>query len=73
MYGLRIDPEQKVANLTVTEQQKVEILKVLYRKAEILIFDEPTAVLTPQEIDEFCEILLKLKKTEKPYFSLVIN
>lgn len=65
MYGLRIDPEQKVANLTVTEQQKVEILKVLYRKAEILIFDEPTAVLTPQEIDEFCEILLKLKKNGK--------
>ena len=40
------------------EQQRVEILKILYREAEILIFDEPTAVLTPQEIDEFCRILL---------------
>lgn len=65
LYGLRIDPWEKVANLTVTEQQRVEILKVLYRQAEILIFDEPTAVLTPQEIDEFCEILLKLKAKGK--------
>lgn len=64
-YGLRIDPMKKVSELTVTEQQRVEILKVLYRKAEILIFDEPTAVLTPQEIDEFCEILLKLKAKGK--------
>lgn len=65
MYGLRIDPDKKIADLTVTEQQRVEILKVLYRRAEILIFDEPTAVLTPQEIDEFCEILLKLKAAGK--------
>lgn len=64
-YGLKINPAEKVANLSVTEQQRVEILKVLYRKAEILIFDEPTAVLTPQEIDEFCEILLNLKKSGK--------
>ncbi len=65
LYGLRIDPNAKVSSLTVTEQQRVEILKVLYRQAEILIFDEPTAVLTPQEIDEFCEILLKLKEKGK--------
>lgn len=65
MYGLRINPNELVGNLTVTEQQRVEILKVLYRKAEILIFDEPTAVLTPQEIDEFCEMLLKLKEKGK--------
>lgn len=65
MYGLKIDPDKKVGDLTVTEQQRVEILKVLYRQAEILIFDEPTAVLTPQEIDEFCEILLKLKEKGK--------
>ncbi len=65
LYGMRIDPYKKVADLTVTEQQRVEILKVLYRRAEILIFDEPTAVLTPQEIDEFCEILLKLKEKGK--------
>lgn len=64
-YGLKIDPKEKVGNLSVTEQQRVEILKVLYREAEILIFDEPTAVLTPQEINEFCEILLNLKKSGK--------
>ena len=64
-YGLKIDPNKKVADLSVTEQQRVEILKVLYREAEILIFDEPTAVLTPQEIDEFCDILLKLKEKGK--------
>ena len=64
-YGLKIDPTRKVADLSVTEQQRVEILKILYREAEILIFDEPTAVLTPQEIDEFCEILLGLKASGK--------
>lgn len=64
-YGLKIDPHAKVADLTVPEQQRVEILKILYREAEILIFDEPTAVLTPQEIDEFCDILLGLKKSGK--------
>jgi len=64
-YGLKIDPTRKVKDLSVTEQQRVEILKVLYREAEILIFDEPTAVLTPQEIDEFCEILLGLKRSGK--------
>ncbi len=64
-YGLKIDPHAKVADLSVTEQQRVEILKILYREAEILIFDEPTAVLTPQEIDEFCDILLGLKASGK--------
>lgn len=64
-YGLKINPDQRVAELSVTEQQRVEILKILYREAEILIFDEPTAVLTPQEIDEFCDILLKLKEKGK--------
>ena len=64
-YGLKINPHAKVADLTVPEQQRVEILKILYREAEILIFDEPTAVLTPQEIDEFCDILLGLKKAGK--------
>lgn len=64
-YGLNIDPEAKVCDLSVTMQQRVEILKVLYRKANILIFDEPTAVLTPQEIEEFCEILLNLKAQGK--------
>ena len=64
-HGLSIDPDAKVSDLSVTQQQRVEILKVLYREAEILIFDEPTAVLTPQEIDEFCDILLSLKAQGK--------
>ncbi len=64
-YGLRINPTKKVSELSVTEQQRVEILKVLYREAEILIFDEPTAVLTPQEIDEFCDILIRLRSAGK--------
>lgn len=56
-YGLAINLDAKVADITVAQQQRVEILKVLYRGAEILIFDEPTAVLTPQEITEFIKIL----------------
>lgn len=56
-YGLAINPDAKVSNITVAQQQRVEILKVLYRGADILIFDEPTAVLTPQEIKEFIKIL----------------
>ena len=51
-YGLEIDPDQLVANLGVGERQRVEIAKVLFRGAEILILDEPTAVLVPQEVDE---------------------
>ena len=51
-YGLRVDPHAKVWQLSVGEQQRVEILKTLYRGANVLIFDEPTAVLAPQEIDE---------------------
>ena len=51
-YGLKVDLDEKVENITVGMQQRVEILKMLYRDNEILIFDEPTAVLTPQEIDE---------------------
>ncbi|MFL7838013.1 MAG: ABC transporter ATP-binding protein [Candidatus Promineifilaceae bacterium] len=52
-YGLRVDPSAKIWQLSVGEQQRVEILKTLYRGANILILDEPTAVLAPQEIDEF--------------------
>ena len=51
-YGLKVDPKAKIWQLSVGEQQRVEILKMLYRGAKILIMDEPTAVLTPQEIDE---------------------
>ena len=64
-YGLNIDPEAKVSDISVPMQQRVEILKVLYRRAEVLIFDEPTAVLTPQEIDEFCGIMERLREQGK--------
>ena len=64
-YGLRIDPESKIQDISVGMQQRVEILKALYRGADILIFDEPTAVLTPSEIDEFIEIVENLTKLDK--------
>ncbi|MTI46968.1 MAG: ABC transporter ATP-binding protein [Firmicutes bacterium] len=56
-YGLKIDPDALIENITVGMQQRVEILKMLYRDNEILIFDEPTAVLTPQEIKELLHIM----------------
>ena len=55
-YGLKIDLDAKIEDITVGMQQRVEILKMLYRDNEILIFDEPTAVLTPQEIEELMQI-----------------
>ena len=55
-YGLAVDPTAKVEDISVGAQQRVEILKTLYRGADILIFDEPTAVLTPAEILELMEI-----------------
>ncbi len=64
-YGLEVDPRAKIENITVGMQQRVEILKILYRNADILIFDEPTAVLTPQEVDELLEILNRLKSEGK--------
>ncbi|MFA7109566.1 MAG: ABC transporter ATP-binding protein [Sphaerochaetaceae bacterium] len=64
-YNLNIDPEMIIENITVGMQQRVEILKMLYRNAEILIFDEPTAVLTPQEIHELMEIMRNLKAEGK--------
>ena len=59
-YGLYVDLDAKVENITVGMQQRTEILKMLYRDNEILIFDEPTAVLTPQEIDELMAIMKNL-------------
>ncbi len=56
-YGLMIDPDAKIEDTTVGMQQRVEILKMLYRDNEVLIFDEPTAVLTPQEIEELMHIM----------------
>jgi ABC-type uncharacterized transport system ATPase subunit len=64
-YGLAIDPAAEVWKLSVGEQQRVEILKALYRGAEILILDEPTAVLTPQEVDELLAILARLAREGK--------
>ena len=59
-YGLQIDPDAKISDITVGMQQRTEILKMLYRDNEILIFDEPTAVLTPQEIEELMQIMKNL-------------
>ena len=59
-YGLQVDPDALVKNISVGMQQRTEILKMLYRENDILIFDEPTAVLTPQEIDELMGIMRNL-------------
>ncbi len=59
-YGLHVDPDALIEDITVGMQQRTEILKMLYRDNDILIFDEPTAVLTPQEIDELMEIMRNL-------------
>lgn len=64
-YGLNIDPNMTIENISVGMQQRVEILKMLYRDADILIFDEPTAVLTPQEIDDLMQIMRNLSKEGK--------
>ena len=64
-YGLMVDPDALISDITVGMQQRTEILKMLYRDNEILIFDEPTAVLTPQEIDELMEIMRGFKKEGK--------
>ena len=60
--GLMVDPNKRVRDTTVSVQQRVEILKAIYRGAKILILDEPTAVLTPQEIDDFLNLLRRLSK-----------
>src|SRR6266498_2708833 len=64
-FGLAVDPEAYVENISVGREQRVEILKALYRGAEILILDEPTAVLTPQEAKELFEIIEGLKSQGK--------
>ena len=64
-YGLKINPGDIIENLNVASRQRVEILKMLYREAEILIFDEPTAVLTPQEIESFLDIVRGLRDNGK--------
>lgn len=64
-HGLKVEPTKKIEDLNVSIQQRVEILKMLYREAEILIFDEPTAVLTPQEIAFFLQIIRGLREEGK--------
>jgi general nucleoside transport system ATP-binding protein len=64
-YGLAVDPDARIDRITVGQQQRVEILKALYRGAEILILDEPTAVLTPQEAQELFDIIRSLKEQGK--------
>lgn len=64
-YGLNVDPYAKIENISVGMQQRVEILKMLYRNANVLIFDEPTAVLTPNEIDELISIMKNMTKEGK--------
>jgi simple sugar transport system ATP-binding protein len=61
-FGLAVDPRQRIENITVGQQQRVEILKALYRGAEVLILDEPTAVLTPQEAGELFTIVRNLQE-----------
>lgn len=64
-YGLMVEPDAVIEDITVGMQQRVEILKMLFRENEVLIFDEPTAVLTPQEIDELMKIMKNLAKEGK--------
>lgn len=64
-FGLAVQPDARVSDISVGQQQRVEILKVLYRGAEILILDEPTAVLTPQEVDELGTIMRNLTRSGK--------
>ena len=64
-YGLEVDPDAVIENIPVGIQQRVEIIKVLFREAEVLVFDEPTAVLTPQEVEEFFGIVRGLRDSGK--------
>ncbi|MDY2920400.1 MAG: ABC transporter ATP-binding protein [Lentihominibacter sp.] len=64
-YGFEIDPQQKIYNMSVSQKQTVEIVKVLYRGADILILDEPTAVLTPQETEKLFAVLRNMKEAGK--------
>ena len=64
-YGLQVDPDALIETLPVGVQQRVEIIKVLFRSADVLILDEPTAVLTPQEVDDFFQIVRALRDAGK--------
>ncbi len=64
-YNLGLDPDKKISDISISAQQKVEILKLLFRDSEILIFDEPTAVLSPLEVEEFFKIINEFKNSGK--------
>ncbi len=64
-YGLKVDPRLRIKDASVSEQQRVEILKMLYRKADILILDEPTAMLAPQEIEHLIQVIHELRRNGK--------
>src|SRR5690606_24527860 len=64
-YGFNIDPSKKIYDMSVSEKQTVEIVKVLYRGAQILILDEPSAVLTPQETDRLFDVMRNMKADGK--------
>src|SRR5436190_4255470 len=64
-FKLQVDPNALIENLSVGQQQRVELLKALYRDARLLILDEPTAVLTPQEVEEFFTILRRMREQAK--------
>ena len=64
-YGFKIEPDKKIYEMSVSEKQTVEIIKVLYRGADILILDEPTAVLTPQETDRLFSVLKRMRSEGK--------
>ena len=72
-YGFEIDPDQKVYNMSVSQKQTVEIVKVLYRGADILILDEPTAVLTPQETDELFAVLRRIVREKNMTVILITH
>ena len=72
-YGFSIDPNKKIYDMSVSEKQTVEIIKVLYRGADILILDEPTAVLTPQETDRLFDVMRNMKADGKAKFPIQMS
>lgn len=72
-YGIAVDPKALVQDISLGMQQRVEIVKTLYRGADVIILDEPTAVLTPQEIDDLGMVLKRLKERGKPSSSSPTN
>ena len=72
-YGFELDPKKKIHEMSVSEKQTVEIIKVLYRGADILILDEPTAVLTPQEIEKLFAVIRRMREDGKSIIIITLN